>query len=305
MTSGFDVLGIGVVSIDDLLYVDAFPAPDEKVPVRRTERHCGGLTGTALVAAAKLGARCGFGGLLGFDELSATVEAALARHGIDLGPAIRRDDARPVHAVIVVGEAGNTRNIFFNVTAPVGSDVAGPSEDVIRATKVLFIDSVGVDGALRATKIARAAGAAVVADFEHDEHPRFEELMALVDHLVLSEGFARRVTGASSGRDAVPKLWNENRKAVVVTGGVQGAWFTADGMDVEAQAAFPVSVVDTTGCGDVFHGAYAAALAAGQPLVERVRFAAAAAALKATQRGGQAGAPTLAQVRDLLDRTVI
>ena len=296
MADRFDVLGIGVVSIDDLLYVDTFPAPDDKVPVRRSERHCGGLTGTALVAAAKLGARCAFGGMLGFDELSAVVEAGFVRHGVDVTFAVRREEARPVHATIVVAEAGHTRNIFFNVTAPVGADVSGPPEDVIRDSKVLFIDSVGVDGGLRAVEIARAAGRPVVADFEHDDHPRFPELMALVDHLVLSEGFAKRVTGAASGLAAVEELWNANRKAVVVTCGASGVWFTSDGVEVMAQAAFPVEVVDTTGCGDVFHGAYAAALARDEPLAERVRFAAAAAALKATKPGGQVGAPTREEV---------
>ncbi|MHB8637401.1 MAG: PfkB family carbohydrate kinase [Fimbriimonadaceae bacterium] len=300
MTDRFDVLGIGVVSIDDLLYVDKFPAADEKAPVRRHERHCGGLTGTALVAAAKLGARCAFGGLLGFDELSRTVEAGLVRHGVDVSPAVRREDARPVHATIVVGEVGHTRNIFFNVTAPIGADVAGPSEEVIRDSRVLFVDSVGVDGGLRAVEIAHGAGRAVVADFEHDDHPRFAELMAQVDHLVLSEGFARQVTGCVSSITATRELWCANRKAVVVTCGAGGVWYTGDGRDVEAQAAFRVDVVDTTGCGDVFHGAYAAALAQGEALPQRVRFAAAAAALKATKPGGQNGAPTRVQVEQFL-----
>jgi sugar/nucleoside kinase (ribokinase family) len=70
---------------------------------------------------------------------------------------------------------------------------------------------------------------------------------------------------------------------------------------VAHQPAFPVAVVDTTGCGDVFHGAYAAGLVRGLGVMERVRLAAAAAALKATRPGGQAGAPTLAEVEQFLN----
>ena len=85
---------------------------------------------------------------------------------------------------------------------------------------------------------------------------------------------------------------------VVVTSGAKGCWFT--GAEAQAttlyQPAFPVEAVDTTGCGDVFHGAYASALARGLGIRERVRLAAAAAALKATRPGGQAGCPTLAEV---------
>lgn len=300
MADDCDVLGIGVVSIDDILFVEAYPKADEKSPVLRAERHCGGLTGTALVAAAKLGAKCAFGGLLGFDELSATVESGFVRHGIDVGPAVRREDSRPVHSVIIVGQASHTRNIFFDLTYPSGADVAGPSQEAIEGAKVLFIDSIGIDGALRAARIARAAGRSVVADFEHDDHARFGELLAIVDHLVLSEGFARRITGCGDPAAAAKSLWSPNRKAVVITSGERGACFTGDGELVVTQKAYDVAVADTTGCGDVFHGAYAAALAANEPLTERVRFASAAAALKATKPGGQAGAPTKAELAAFL-----
>ncbi len=77
----YDVLGLGAVAVDDLLYVDAYPAPESKVRLRHRLRQCGGLTGTALVAAARLGARCAYAGLLGHDELSAYVIEGLRRGG--------------------------------------------------------------------------------------------------------------------------------------------------------------------------------------------------------------------------------
>ena len=91
-----------------------------------------------------------------------------------------------------------------------------------------------------------------------------------------------------------------SRAAVVVTCGADGCWYV-DGSnrgDVRHFPAFAIDVVDTTGCGDVFHGAYAAALAEGQELYRRVAFASAAAALKGTRYGGQAGCPT----RQAVDR---
>jgi sugar/nucleoside kinase (ribokinase family) len=66
------------------------------------------------------------------------------------------------------------------------------------------------------------------------------------------------------------------------------------------QPAFKVAVVDTTGCGDVFHGVYAATLAQGFDLPTRIRWAAAAAALKATACGGQSGIPKRATVEQFL-----
>src|ERR1700736_4955498 len=88
--------------------------------------------------------------------------------------------------------------------------------------------------------------------------------------------------------------------AVVITCGVAGSWFVGTDQIVKNEPAFKVRAVDTTGCGDVFHGAYAAALALGATLNECVRLAAAAAALKATQPGGQRGIPTRIQVDEFL-----
>ena len=68
MSDGYDVLGLGSVAVDDLLYVPHYPPADAKLQVRRRERQCGGLTATALVAAARLGARCAYAGVLGEDE---------------------------------------------------------------------------------------------------------------------------------------------------------------------------------------------------------------------------------------------
>src|SRR5438552_11512604 len=105
MNPTFDILGLGCVAIDDLVYVDAYPAPDTKVQVRRRERQCGGLTATALVAAARLGARCAFAGVLGDDEDSDFVTATFEREGVDTAPTIRRREARPIRSTIIVDEA--------------------------------------------------------------------------------------------------------------------------------------------------------------------------------------------------------
>jgi len=96
-------------------------------------------------------------------------------------------------------------------------------------------------------------------------------------------------------------LWDMGKAAVVVTCGAEGSWWIGEGVQAPVhQPAFAVEVVDTTGCGDVFHGAYAAAWVRGLPLGERVRVASAAAALKATQPGGQTGSPRWDEVQAFL-----
>jgi sulfofructose kinase len=190
-----------------------------------------------------------------------------------------------VHSTIVVGQDCGSRNVFFEDKGIIGAHDSLPDEKVIRRSKVLFIDHSGMCGNLRAARIARSAGISVVADFEDDASPLFREVLGLVDHLLLSEEFALQTTRKSDASEAALALWRPDRVAVLVTCGAKGCWSVS--AEAVGQAilhpAFTVSAIDTTGCGDVFHGAYSASLARGAGLSERIRFASAAAALRAKE----------------------
>lgn len=297
-TKQFDVLGLGCTAVDDLLYVPSFPAADEKLRVEGTARRFGGLTGVALVAASRLGARCAYAGCLGTDELSSYVAGYLGQEGIDISNAPRVPQGRVVHSIVVVGADTGSRNVFFEGSGMIGAHDTEPGDEVLRACRVLFIDQWGMAGNLRAARVARLAGAAVVADFEDAGNPLFWEVLDLVDHLVLGEKFAREITGERDAAGAARALWRADRAAVIVTCGARGCWSVSaeGGLTATHHPALVVKASDTTGCGDVFHGAYAASLARGEALDARIRFAAAAAALKASQ--GEI--PRLAEVQKLL-----
>ena len=297
-----DVLGLGAVAVDDILYAETYPPPDAKAHVTRMERHCGGLAATALVAAARLGARCAYAGMLGNDGLSAFALSCMEREGIDTSAIERAPAAGPVHSHIIVGQQRGTRNIFSYEPRLVGASMH-TSAALITSCRVLLVDHLGVPGMIRAARLARRARIPVVADIESDRHPRIQELLDLADHLIASQSFAERLTGATSPERAVRKLARADRQVAAVTCGAEGCWFLAQGESKPRhQPAFRVEAVDTTGCGDVFHGAYAFAMARGMALQERVRFASATAALKATRPGGQDGIPVLRTVRRYLRR---
>lgn len=301
-TRELDVLGLGAVAVDDLLYVDAYPGPDTKCQVLRMERHCGGLAATALVAAARLGARCAYAGVLGTDHSSAFAAAVLESEGVDLSHASRLPTARIYHSHIVVGVRTGTRNIFAFGDGVVGAAPEAPPEAVIRSSRVLLVDHVGLPGMIRAAGIARRHGIPVVADLERRSGRGFAGLFNRVDHLLVSSDFAAEITGIAEPGGAALKLWNRHRSVVTVTDGARGCWYVdRPGLPGAIRVpAFRVKVVDTTGCGDVFHGAYAASLAAGCSVIDCLRRASAAAALKATRPGGQAGCPDAATLQRFL-----
>ena len=297
----FDVLGLGCTAVDDILYVAHYPLADAKMHVLRRERHCGGLTATALVAAARLGAKCAFAGTLGFDEGSEFVLETFHREGVDTRHVIRQQRAGPVRSVIIVDEKTGTRNIFAYVNDARGAHPKNPPREVIESARVLLIDYFGIAGNLRATRIARRVGVPIVSDLERTNLPGMKMLIPVIDHPIFSQRAIEELTGENDPGCAAAKIWNDSRTAVVVTCGEKGAWFLSrEHRSPQHVPAFRVSAADTTGCGDVFHGAYAAALAEGISVEDRLRFASAAAALKATRCGGQAGIPSRAAVDHFL-----
>lgn len=285
MDQPIDVLGLGSAAIDDILYVDTYPLPDTKIRVARWERRCGGLTGTALVAAARLGARCSYAGRLGLDQNSRLVEENFALEQIDTSHAPRAVENGVVSSTIIVAMDTGTRNIFSHASGLTGAHEGAPSESIIKNSRVLLVDHHGIPGAIRACSIARGAGIPVVADLERADHARFDDLLAAIDHLILSETFALRITGCSTARAAIGKLWIPERAAIIVTCGAEGCWFTGSANTPCKFPGYRVSARDTAGCGDVFHGAYAAGLAFGMDLIQRLRLASASAALYASRSG--------------------
>jgi len=299
----WDVLGIGCGTVDELLYVSVYPPADAKVPVEQRERQCGGLTATALVAAARQGARCAYGGALGHDENSEFLLSALRHEGIDVSPVVRHPAAGAIYSTIIVDQTAHTRNIFFQRPLIVGPTLDSPTAEQIRSARVLFVDHYGAEATVRAQSIARGTGIPVVADLERDNAPGFLEILAGCDHLIVSERFAAKLSGRSDSKQAAASLLSSRKNTVVVTCGADGCWAVARG-DVAPKhfRAFETQVVDTTGCGDTFHGVYAAELARGSDLTTRIVRASAAAALKAQHTGAQKGIPTRQAVDEFLAR---
>jgi sugar/nucleoside kinase (ribokinase family) len=120
--------------------------------------------------------------------------------------------------------------------------------------------------------------------------------LGLIDHLIVGIEAARAITGEQRVEEMARALSSERTAACVVTAGAKGCGYSLYGGAVEHFPAYAVKVVDTTGCGDVFHGAYTAALARGEDVSRAIQTAAASAAMKATCCGGREGIPNLEQV---------
>jgi sugar/nucleoside kinase (ribokinase family) len=298
----FDILGLGTIAVDDLVYVERYPPPDRKAMIHCERRTLGGQVATALAAASKLGARCAYGGALGQDELSMAALGGLRGHGIDCRFVRATAPAGPVHSIIIIDESAKTRNIFFDTSRMTPPPLPDIGEALIGSARVLLLDQFNPPTMIRAAECAHALGVPVVMDMEWLHAARIEVLMSLADHLLLPHDFAAAYTGLTASEEIVCALHRGRRACTAVTCGAEGCYFLTSDSAAEVchLPAVRVATVETTGCGDVFHGAYATALGAGHPVLECLRFAAAAAAAFAARPGGWEHLPALSDVNQLL-----
>ena len=286
-----DVLGFGITAVDDLVELSGFPEAGGKEQALAIRRQGGGLCETALVAAARLGLDCAYCGVLGVNALSEFTRSVFQNEGISLDHVRTVPDAEPCHAIVLVDSSTGERTILYRDQGMLALTPDEIPEDLIARTRVLLVDSLGPKGVVHACEIARRHAVQTVGDFEDLSSAEVREAASLTDHLIVPLRAAAKYTGISNPEGALRKLAGIERACTAVTDGSRGCWFVTGTDTVQHQPAFPVKVVDTTGCGDVFHGAYAAALVWGHHIVESVRFASAASALKAQSPGGQQGIP--------------
>ena len=284
----WDVLGFGAIAVDDFLYVEKYPAPDSKARVQQRERHSGGLCATALIAAAKLGATCAFAGVLDDDELSQFSRSELEKHGVDCSQVLAAPGARPSHSTIIVAQDG-TRTIFSDSSSLMPFPRQHINAQLLQKARVIFLDHTVSENGVPIAELATTLDIPLLADIERDA-PELDAWIDAVDHLIVGETFARAWTNSADAKTSVQRL-GENRKLAVVTCGENGclACGRETALQVLALPAQRVNVVDTTGCGDVFHGAYASELARGSNVETRLKIAGALASHKAQFRGGRGG----------------
>ncbi|MDJ0034673.1 sugar kinase [Pantoea allii] len=279
---------VGIAVLDRIWYLDTLPHQGGKYVANNYREVGGGPASTAAVAAAKLGAEVDFIGRVGDDDTGKRLLSELNQYGVNTRYTKIYEAARSSQSAILVDAEGE--RMIANYPSPDLPECAD------WLTKIEFSqwDAVLADvrwhqGAKRAFILARQQGVPTILD--GDVTPQdIGELVALSDHAAFSAPGLQRLTGLEGETAALKKAQLLTNGHVYVTQGVQGCvWLEAG--TLQHQPAFEVKVVDTTGAGDVFHGALAFRLAQNGAVAEAVRFASAVAALKCTRPGGRAGIP--------------
>jgi sugar/nucleoside kinase (ribokinase family) len=300
----FDVVGLGLATLDILVQTPRLPNSNDCFPIAALEMQGGGPVATALVALSKLGANCNYLGSIASDDTATQIISELHRYGIDTEQCPKRDSGVSSASVILVEQSNGQRAILFQKST---SQDLQPEEvplDLIKNARALHLDGFFTPAAIHAARIAREHNVLVSLDGGAGElmWDELTELLPLVDILVVAKKFAFETTGKQDILVAGMNLLNTYRnQQVVITDGEHGSWYW-DRHTHFHQPAFQVDVVDTTGAGDTFHGAYLYACLQPEWTPQyRLKFASAVAALKCTQIGGRKGIPTLAQTQQFIN----
>lgn len=285
----YDIVGIGASLYDTLMVVPKFPDEDTKMMAGRTMGQGGGPCATALAAAARLGARTAYIGVMGDDAAGNFMKNDLEQYGVDTSRVQVKHGYLSYMSFILLNEETGSRTCIWSK-----GDVPSPvlTEDDIRmiqSARVLHLDGNHLETAIQGAVAARQAGVKVSMD-AGGNYAGIGRLLPYVDYLIPSEEFVCRYAATSDVEWAADQVYREfSPEVMIVTQGSRGG-FIYDG-SVRRYPVFPVPVMDSNGAGDVFHGAFITAYAEGMSVESAAAFASAVSALKCSRLGGRRSVP--------------
>lgn len=298
----FAVACVGLATLDLIHGIDAFPPEPVKVRATSFAISAGGMSAGAACAIARLGGAAQFWGPIGDDTFGELLRGELRKGGVAADMVAPVAGSTSSHSAVIVDAAGERLLVNHRGSALAAGPGILPLDRL--DVRALLTDPRWPAGAAAALEHARRAGIPSVIDAEMGDAAALRELVPRAGHVIFSEnGFAEWAGFASD--DA--RRAGEHLQALVAGGAALAAitrgarsvlYATQEG--IAELPPFAVDAVETLGAGDVFHGAYALALARGEAIVAALRYAAGAAALKCMRAGGRAAMPGDDEVRAFL-----
>jgi sulfofructose kinase len=292
------VICLGHAALDRIYRIEAFPPHPTKVRALEHIESGGGMAANAAAAIARLGGKVELWSRIGEDDAGVKIRTGLKAYGVDVRHVQMFEEGRSSTSAIIVDDAGE-RLIVGNRDTNMPSGTSWlPLERVSKASAVLA-DVRWLEGLRALFSRARAEGIPTVLDADLGAREALGELLELTDHAIFSESALKDFAPKLEPEDALARVRQLGPRHAGVTLGRQGyLWHDSDGGG--RMPGFAVDVVDTTGAGDAFHGAYTLALVEGQSAAQCARFACAAAAMKCTRLGSRTGLPRRGELNEFL-----
>jgi len=295
--SAADVAGLGSNATDTVVRLPYFPAPDSKVELISAERKAGGQVASALVACARWGLRARYIGKVGDDDAGKFQREEMAREGVE-AQWIPAPGCASQTAFILVDQHSGERTVLWKREAGIAIRPENLQREWIRGVHALLVDGHDTAVSAQAARWAHEENIPVVGDFDN-RYEGVKELLEVTDFPITSKDFPARFTGEADLLKSLPRIFRSSGcRMIASTMGRLGvlAW---DGARFILCPGFQVDSVDTTGAGDVFHGAFLYALVREWQIKETLEFCCAAAALNCTALGARGGIAPLEKIEAL------
>lgn len=286
-----DILAAGLNVVDVLFTQPSSMSLGEKHQVDEIRMQGGGPAGNAACAIAALGKRVGFLARMGNNALSNVAREQFRQHGVSESLFIDDPDSVPATAVVQIDPTSGERTVFYSL---LGYRPVLPSDvlpDLLNCTRALLVDGYDIGLAIHLLQLARERVPSVV-DLEAGNPVLLRQAMSLADHVIIPIATARRLTDETKLDRVFHAMANFSTAQLVVTDGARGSYALTIS-DILHVPAFNTEVVDTTGCGDAYHGAYCVGLLEKWSLRARMEFASFVASRVARAAGGRGGLTTI------------
>jgi len=294
----FDVVGMGLNSVDFLTVVPQFPTLNSKMKMLRFSKQGGGQVATAMVALSRWGVKTKYIGKIGEDELGQFSLHSIQQEGVDVSSVTIEPNATNQFAMIIVDGPTGERTILWNRDERLMYRAGELRKEEVCSGKLLHLDGHDIRAAIQCARWAKEEKIPTVIDIDKVE-PLTSELIQEIDFVITSSRFPILYTGISDLKKALLELQKHTSGFLCATLGHEGAVALVKGEFLYVQG-FKVNAVDTTGAGDAFHGGFIYGLLQNWEVTEILRFADAVAALKCRDLGGRRGIPTLEEVQRFL-----
>jgi sulfofructose kinase len=295
----FDVVGVGLNATDTLILLPHFPSYGGKIPFEREMLSPGGQVASAMVTCAKLGLRAKYIGTLGDDERGVIQLESLRSSGVDLEDIEIRANCPNQSAYILIDRTTGERTVLWHRQDCLRIDPDRLTREKIARARLLHIDGHDTPAVARAAEIARRHQIPVTVDVD-TIYPGFDRVLPNIDYLIASSEFPSRWTGETDPFRALALIQDEyGMRVAAMTLGANGALARVDGRFIYSPG-FVVDCVDTTGAGDVFHGAFCYSVIESMPVPDALEFSNAMAALNCTALGARGRIAGLAEAQALM-----
>jgi sugar/nucleoside kinase (ribokinase family) len=300
----FDAVGFGLNAVDHLIVVPEYPAFDTKVRLIEHKQSAGGQTASTMVALKRLGLQTAYAGRFGSDQEGQFGLAAITDEGVNVDHSEVVAGARNQIAFITIDARSGERTIVWDRDDRLAYKPVEAPAEFGALGRVLHLDAHDPPACVRVAKAAKASGAIVSADIDN-VYDGLPELLPLIDILIGSKEFPRRITGITDERAALVELHERFDCAIVgMTIGAAGAVVYSDGKFVESPGfPAPGGCRDTTGAGDAFHGGFLYGLLTGEDVETSLKLGNAVAAIKCSALGARTALPSPAELTNFLNNS--